>query len=270
MENYKWLKVVREKIGSSKTNSARYKDGIITLFDYFYTYSEQKQKAVLEHEFAHHTFNTMPKKVKLFWIGISKMIKQYTSNHAKKNYYEDFGECIEAIVEWKKFSWMLALKVNIAKKLYKKYSMEAMVSLFTEKYNGKPVDYDGVYWHQCVDLVKQWSDEFLLSPLWTFGGSAKTWWYNKENTFPEDKWEKYTNDKPWVELKVGDILFWTYWEYWHTAVCVWVEWDTVIMFEQNVWNGDGKWKDDYCKIEITQKAYISWWYRRIWQNGFYK
>lgn len=262
MKEYKWLQVKREAMGSSKYNSARYKRSVITLFDYFYTYSPNKQKAVLEHEFAHHVWHTMPRAVKIFWVGISKTIWIYVNSYAKKNHKEDLSECVEALSlirdgELEQPTWMLALKIEIANKLYEKYSKTEIAKLLTNKYNGKSIDFDGVYWHQCVDLVKQYSSEFLLTPLGTFWGSAKTGWENKSNTFPEDKWEKirYTGrNKP----KVGDIVFYDNEPYGHVWICIGSNW---VIFEQNMGNWDGEWSDDYCRIEIMKKTNLAGWYR---------
>ena len=65
---------------------------------------------------------------------------------------------------------------------------------FVDKYNNKLIDVDKVYGHQCVDLVKQYTIDVFWITLWTFGGSAKTWWENASNTFPEKQWEKIHND----------------------------------------------------------------------------
>lgn len=263
LKNYRWLKVEREKMGTSETNSAKYSQWVITLFDYFFTaFTPVKQKAVLEHEYAHHLFNSLPKAVKMFWYTFSNTNRVYINSHAKKNYFEDFGECIEAQVlidnhELEKQSWMLNLKIEIANKIYNKYLPKVLTEDLVEKYDKSPVDTDNLYWHQCVDLVKQYSNEYLLQPLWTFGGSAKTGWENKSNTFPEELWEKinYTGEnKP----KVWDIVFYNNEPYGHTGVCVW---PNFVIFEQNAWTWSGYGAVNYCRIELMSKQFLAGWYR---------
>lgn len=262
IKEYKGLKVVRESMWSWKYNSARYKSSVITLYDYFYTFTHNKQKAVLEHEFAHHIFNTLPRKVKIFWVIQSKSNRVYINSHAKKNFFEDFGECIEAYNLIKtgdlpKQTGMLNLKIQIAVSIYKYYMYDEIAKLLVNKYNQKSIDFDGLWGHQCVDLVQQYIKEFLLQKNRSFGGSAKNGWGNKWNTFPKDKWEKieYTGkNKP----KVGDIVFYDNEPYGHTGVCVWDDW---VIFEQNTGNWDGQWTDDYCTIELMPKKDLVGWYR---------
>lgn len=262
IKEYKGLKVVRESMWSSKYNSARYKDSVITLYDYFYTFTPNKQKAVLEHEFAHHIFNTFPQDIKKLWINHSRKNTEYINSHAEKNYFEDFGECIEAynlIKSWDlpKQTGMLNLKIEIAVFLYTEYMYKEISNLMTEKYNNKAVDYDWVYWHQCVDLAKQYSAEYLLQPLGTFWGSAKTGWENKSNTFPEDTWKKipYTGEnKP----ETGDIVFYDMLPYWHVGVCVGDNW---VIFEQNAVTWTWEWEVNNCRIEIMKKDNLAGWYR---------
>ena len=259
---YKGLKVNIESIGSSKYSSANYKDSVITLYDYFYTFTPNKQKAVLEHEFAHHIFNTLPKKVKMLWIIQSKTNRVYINSHAKKNYYEDFGECIEAYNliqtgDLPKQTGMLNLKIEIAVSIYKNYMYNEIARLLTNKYNGKSIDFDGLRGHQCVDLVQQYISEFLLQENRSFWGSAKNGWENKSNTFPEDKWEKikYTGEN---NPDVWDIVFYDNEPYGHVWICVWPEF---VIFEQNMGNWDGEWSDDNCRIELMPKKDLAGWYK---------
>lgn len=262
IKEYKGLKVVRESMWSSKYNSARYKSSVITLYDYFYTFTPNKQKAVLEHEFAHHVWYTMPKKVQIFWATQSTVNRVYINSHAKKNYREDFWECIEAYNLIKsgdlpKQKGMLNFKIQIAVYLYNKYMYKAISVLLTEKYDNKSVDFDWLRGHQCIDLVQQYINEFLLLKNRSFWGDAKSGWENKSNTFPEDKWKKikYTwKNKP----KTGDIVFYDMLPYWHTGICVWDNW---VIFEQNMWNWDWQWSDDNCRIEIMKKENLAGWYR---------
>lgn len=137
---------------------------------------------------------------------------------------------------------------------------------FVTKYNNKYIDTDGVYGHQCVDLIKQYTLDVFWITLWTFGGSAKTGRENASNTFPSDTWEKIDNDITdinQVPLE-WDIIFWGYGTNWHTAVVLkWYEWeDRVSVFNQNTGNWNGKWYDDRSRIQDQSYNGILGWYRK--------
>jgi len=136
---------------------------------------------------------------------------------------------------------------------------------FTEKYNNKSVDVDWLYGSQCVDLIKQYTIDMFWVTLWTFWWSAKIWWYNQANTFPEDKWEKIVNNysdenqipMPW------DIIFWGYGAYWHVGIVTEAfKWENKIeVFNQNTWNANWIWYDDRCRYQFTNYNKCLWWYR---------
>lgn len=71
---------------------------------------------------------------------------------------------------------------------------------------------------ECVFTVKLYSKEVHWIPLWSFGGSALSGWYNKNNTFDPKLWVRVLNT-PKAVPKTGDILFyWTLlWPDWHTS-----------------------------------------------------
>lgn len=52
---------------------------------------------------------------------------------------------------------------------------------FIKKYNGKKIDYDGVYDCQCVDLIDRYIVDVLQLKI-GFWGNAKTWWTNRFNS----------------------------------------------------------------------------------------
>jgi len=131
---------------------------------------------------------------------------------------------------------------------------------YVKKVEGLCIDYDWIYGHQCVDLIKHYSQNVLWIKLWSFGGSARNWWLNKENTFKEEFFEKIdlSNNNiptPW------DIIFWNKWKYWHVAIVIEANLAIITVLEQNMGNWDWKGLDDCIKITKYRYEDIYWWYR---------
>lgn len=104
---------------------------------------------------------------------------------------------------------------------------------FKDKRLWKKVDYDGAFWFQCTDLVKQYIDECLgwwkVSALWN------------ANQIPnnlEKKW--FWKIEPTKSIIQWDIIVRTKWKYWHIAIVDRVLWNKVHVLEQN-WS----WKDSW-------------------------
>lgn len=114
LKEWKGLQVKIEKVGRTPTVNAKYnkKTQTITLYDHFFTKDELRQEAILEHEYAHHIFNSMPiiyrqivsaihkwllmKQLIIFWAIPETVKKDYITKYAQKNYSEDFAENVEA------------------------------------------------------------------------------------------------------------------------------------------------------------------------------
>lgn len=92
--------------------------------------------------------------------------------------------------------------------------MKMTVDQFTAKYNNKPIDFDGAYGDQCVDLVQQFSIEVLKISPWGSGNAIGRW-----ANYPKDKFTKIPNSPSGVPQK-GDVLIWgkSLGEYGHIAV----------------------------------------------------
>lgn len=132
------------------------------------------------------------------------------------------------------------------------------------------IDYDNVYWMQCVDLIKHYTRDVLNIRLGTFWGSAKTWWENRSSTFPDSEWRKIENDfsNPSQVPSRGDVIFFEgssfHPLYWHVAIVVnAVSGENKIqVLEQNgVWSGTGIWKDSIRLEEYTYNG-VSGWYSK--------
>lgn len=101
---------------------------------------------------------------------------------------------------------------------------------FREKRLWQRVDYDWVYWFQCVDFAKFYIDTCLrLGKVWRLGNAKDT----PNAPFFAD-WEKIwgTND-----LMQWDIIVRTRWKYWHIAIVDRIVGDKIYVLEQN---GSGK------------------------------
>jgi len=76
---------------------------------------------------------------------------------------------------------------------------------FNKNWLWKNVDFDWVYWYQCVDWVRLYWQKLWLN-IGAFGWSAINGW----NTWCpfDDSWKK-VEYKPWMYPKQWDILFWS-------------------------------------------------------------
>ncbi len=117
---------------------------------------------------------------------------------------------------------------------------------------------------QCVALVKHYAKEVVLVPLWRFWWSARSGWNNFYNTFPADKWERVENDpkNPGQVPNDGDIIFFDTGKYGHTAVVTRAipGENTLKVFEQNVWDWDGRWDDDKARVSEYSYKNVYGWY----------
>lgn len=131
---------------------------------------------------------------------------------------------------------------------------------YVEKVEWLCIDFDKEYGHQCVDLIKHYTQNVLWIKLWSFWGSAKTGWNNTYNTFPESQFEKIADKS---KFQVWDIIFWNRWTYWHVAIItkIFGNWAFEVI-EQNVWNWDWKWADDCVKLSVYPNYNdVLWVYR---------
>lgn len=114
---------------------------------------------------------------------------------------------------------------------------------FVKKYNGKKVDFDGVYGPQCVDLFRQYAKEGLNIPVHTglckTTGGAKDLFLDYEK-MPNEK--KYFIRLPKKNPIPGDVLIWDSSisnMYGHVAICLGTLGSSFIVFEQDGFKQDG-------------------------------
>lgn len=117
---------------------------------------------------------------------------------------------------------------------------------------------------ECVWLARLYVKEVYGISLGSFGGTARSGWFNKKKTFDPKIWEKI-EWKPWLVPKQGDIIFYDKpWLTWHVAIVHEANKIDIMVLEQN-WatgNGDGKW---YNAINLeTKRDYkdVLGWYRK--------
>lgn len=122
---------------------------------------------------------------------------------------------------------------------------------FVKKYNGKCVDFDGVYGAQCVDLFRQYAKECLEIPEHTgpcaTSGGAKDLFLDYSKMPIE---QKYFNAIRTTSPKAGDVLIWGSTasnKYGHVAICIGKLNNSLIVFEQDGFKQDG------AKINLRSK-----------------
>ena len=130
--------------------------------------------------------------------------------------------------------------------------MELSHSQFLDKYLRTSQDYDGVMGVQCVDSVKLYVKEVYGISLGSFGGTARSGWFNTKKTFDPKIWEKI-EWKPWLVPKQGDVIFYDKpWLTGHVAIVHEATKLDIMVIEQNgaTGNWDGK---GYNAINLETK-----------------
>jgi CHAP domain len=132
---------------------------------------------------------------------------------------------------------------------------------FVTKYNGKYVDYDGVYGFQCVDLMRQKVKEvdgLLPYTAIPTRGNAKDIFKNfQENQY----YQKIKNGLNNIPLK-GDIIFWDFYPFqigWEGHVAIvsnaWLM--GLISFDQHYGN------PNFCRyVNHNYKGCLGWLHRK--------
>ena len=128
------------------------------------------------------------------------------------------------------------------------------VEEFVKKYNGKKVDYDGVYGAQCVDLFRQYVKEGLGIPEHTgtcsTSGGAKDLWLDYARMPIEKKYfNRYSMSRALIP---GDIVIWNSTKtnsFGHVAIYLGKINNDLIVFEQDGFKLDG------TKINLRSKEY---------------
>lgn len=114
---------------------------------------------------------------------------------------------------------------------------------FVKVYNGRKVDYDGVYGPQCVDLFRQYVWDVLGIKEHTgscaSSGGAKDLFLDYDKMPIEKKYFIRSKQKNWVQ---GDVLIWDKTgtnKYGHIAIYLGKINNTFIVFEQDGFKQDG-------------------------------
>ena len=122
------------------------------------------------------------------------------------------------------------------------------------------VDIDWKYWHQCVDLARDYSIYMFwenFTPHWY----AKNLWYWNWGK----NWTCITYE-PWVIPKPWDLVIW-WWpktKYWHIAIIIEADKNWFKVLEQNTGNWDWIWEDDNIKIGKYKYTWYKKWVKILW------
>ncbi len=139
------------------------------------------------------------------------------------------------------------------------------------------INYDWVFWFQCVDLARDYATRVMWLPSKPFWWTAYKWWVRRNTVFP---WKKFVE---WfsANIPVGSIvifkpnvlvetkkpwilnLFWrkTRFTYaWHVAIVDYIDNDWVIrVLEQNgKWTWTWVWDDAIRLMWYKWKNSVAW------------
>lgn len=78
---------------------------------------------------------------------------------------------------------------------------------FVKKYDGKPIDYDGAYGVQCVDLIKLYIDKVLEIKPEAIGNAEAYWNKYDKLDYLKDNFYRIKNTPKFIPQK-GDIAVW--------------------------------------------------------------
>lgn len=102
---------------------------------------------------------------------------------------------------------------------------------FILKYYHRPVDYDGHFGNQCVDLYRQYAKDVLEFPQSPGVVGAKDMWTN----YLETHYTRIANG-PDNYPEPGDVVIWSggYGPFGHVAICVLADAHRFVSFDQNL------------------------------------
>lgn len=105
---------------------------------------------------------------------------------------------------------------------------------FVNKWLGKKCDFDGAYGAQCVDLFRMYCKEVLRAghQLPAVDGAKDLYLNYKGDILPVDYFRKIKTKKP----QYGDVVVFGATpsnKYGHVAICLGLEGDKILCFEQN-------------------------------------
>lgn len=136
---------------------------------------------------------------------------------------------------------------------------------YSKKVEWLCIDFDNEFWHQCVDLIRHYSQNVLKFNLWVFGWSAKTGWFNRVWTFNKKFFDKVIFTKNGEIPPTWAILFSKMNTTWgHVSIVLEATADYIMVLEQNVgvWKYGWNWKgiDDCVKISKIDYNEVVGWY----------
>lgn len=132
---------------------------------------------------------------------------------------------------------------------------------------------------QCVGQVKWYNQEVLWFTLWTFWGSAKTWWQNNSNTFDPKYW-KWVKNSPINFPKQGDTIFfdipahrafinnkYIVVDYDHVAIVHLADRNNVTVIEANATGREGNVKWDEIKLTTYNYSRVIGWFTPLFLSA---
>ena len=128
------------------------------------------------------------------------------------------------------------------------------VNEFFQAYNGKPIDFDGSWGNQCVDLYRQYCKEALEVIKQSPGvlGAYQIW-----NTYRKDDFDQIVNTPEGIP-QVGDVIIWkkaSTLPFGHVAVFKEGDVNTFLSFDQNWPTGS------YCHFQNHSYKNVLGWLR---------
>lgn len=130
------------------------------------------------------------------------------------------------------------------------------------KWEGKTYAENAQFWFQCVSRAKKAIRELYWITLWSFWWSAHNWFITG-SPFTAPWWTKFVNTPEKVPVPWSVIFRSKSWQlpYWHVAIVLSADVDTVTVQEQNWADWSWNWLL-WNAIRTKQHSYhgVSWWY----------
>lgn len=131
---------------------------------------------------------------------------------------------------------------------------------FIEKWEGKVVDYDGYYWYQCTDFVRQ----YCLEMFWE---TYKPHW-NAWTLYDQDWGDEYIkypfNSAQFIPNRWDIVIFKWPTKYGHIGVITDAEMMSFTVIDQNTWSGNWDWEwDNKIRIQYYWYSDVIWFVRNL-------